>query len=39
MKIVCDSSHLHPSPNVLNNGKSINVPENIGIDSSLHKDH
>jgi hypothetical protein len=32
-------THLHPSLNVLANGKSISVPKNIGIDSSLHKDH
>ena len=32
-------AHLHPSLNVLVNGKSISVPKNIGIDSSLHKDH
>jgi hypothetical protein len=32
-------AHLHPLLNVLLNGKSISVPKNIGIDSSLHKDH
>jgi hypothetical protein len=32
-------SHLHPVLNVMANGKSIAVPKNIGIDSSLHKDH
>ena len=32
-------AHIHQSLNVLVNGKYISVPKNIGIDSSLHKDH
>lgn len=32
-------THLHPVLNVMTNGKPITVPRNIGIDSSLHKDH
>ena len=32
-------THLHFSLNVITNGKPISVPKNIGIDSSLHKDH
>jgi hypothetical protein len=32
-------THLHPVLNVMANGKSIAVPKNIGMDSSLHKDH
>ncbi|HZD83723.1 MAG TPA: hypothetical protein VE076_12685 [Nitrososphaeraceae archaeon] len=31
--------HLHSVLNVGVNGESITVPKNIGIDSSLHKDH
>jgi hypothetical protein len=32
-------THLHPLLNVVVDGKPISVPKNIGIDSSLHKDH
>jgi sulfur carrier protein ThiS len=31
--------HIHPKLNVKVNGKTIQVPEQIGIDKSLYKDH
>jgi hypothetical protein len=31
--------HIHPHLNVMVDGKPITVPKNIGIDSSLYKDH
>ena len=31
--------HIHPQLNVMVNGKAITVPEKIGIDNSLYKDH
>jgi hypothetical protein len=33
------ATHIHPLLNVLVNGKPISVPKDIGIESSLHKDH
>jgi sulfur carrier protein ThiS len=31
--------HIHPQLNVMVNGRVVTVPEKIGIDNSLYKDH
>ena len=34
-----EAIHIHPHLSIVSDGKPMTVPQNIGISSSLHKDH